>query len=212
MTRNGKIARLPRAVREQLNCRLADGEQGKHLVVWLNTLPEVKAILTAEFGGRRIRAQNISEWKKGGFREWQLQQDALEQIPLVAAEASELNGKVRGQLSDHMAVWLTAHLMATVRRLAAGNLDDAAKWKLLHEACADFATLRRGDQNVEWMLIEREKLLYQKDDLLLRYKKRILIGVQTMMKAVEKNPKARAAFDAFAAQVREPLDTVEGAP
>ena len=28
MTRNGKIARLPRAIREQLNCRLEDGVSG----------------------------------------------------------------------------------------------------------------------------------------------------------------------------------------
>ena len=61
MTRLGKIARLPRAVREQLNHRLADGEMGKRLVEWLNTLPVVHAVLTAEFGGRAINEQNLSD-------------------------------------------------------------------------------------------------------------------------------------------------------
>ena len=46
MTRNGKIARLPRAVRD----RLADGEPGKALVTWLNGLPEVVAVLDRDFG------------------------------------------------------------------------------------------------------------------------------------------------------------------
>jgi len=32
MTRVGKIARLPREIREQLNRRLQDGEPGKRLV------------------------------------------------------------------------------------------------------------------------------------------------------------------------------------
>lgn len=44
MTRNGKIARLPREIREELNRRLDDGEQGVRLVEWLNGLPEVKRI------------------------------------------------------------------------------------------------------------------------------------------------------------------------
>ena len=41
-TRNGKIARLPRGVRQELNRRLHEGEQGKRLVAWLNALPEVQ--------------------------------------------------------------------------------------------------------------------------------------------------------------------------
>jgi len=36
MTRNGKIARLPRAIRDSLNQRLHDGETGRHLVRWLS--------------------------------------------------------------------------------------------------------------------------------------------------------------------------------
>jgi hypothetical protein len=35
LTRNGKIARLPLAVRQELNRRLDEGEQGKKLVAWL---------------------------------------------------------------------------------------------------------------------------------------------------------------------------------
>ena len=36
MTRNGKIGRLPKAVREQVNRRLEKGEKGRTLVAWLN--------------------------------------------------------------------------------------------------------------------------------------------------------------------------------
>src|SRR5438094_278684 len=47
MTRTGKIARLPHTIREQLNRRLQDGELGKPILQWLNSLPEVKALFDA---------------------------------------------------------------------------------------------------------------------------------------------------------------------
>ncbi len=40
-TRIGKIAGLPRAVRDPLNQRLHDVEPGHRLLEWLNALPEV---------------------------------------------------------------------------------------------------------------------------------------------------------------------------
>jgi hypothetical protein len=38
MTRTGKIARLPRELRDELNRRLREGEPGIRLVEWLNSL------------------------------------------------------------------------------------------------------------------------------------------------------------------------------
>jgi hypothetical protein len=61
MTRNGKIARLTRPIRDELNRRLQDGEPGVRLVAWLNGLPETQKILQVDFGGRPISEQNLSE-------------------------------------------------------------------------------------------------------------------------------------------------------
>ncbi len=69
-TRVGKIARLPLAVREELNIRLRDGESGKRLVSWLNELNEVKDVLTLEFKGKPIDKSNLTHWRLGGYREW----------------------------------------------------------------------------------------------------------------------------------------------
>jgi len=44
-TRRGKIAKLPRDVREQLNRKLAGGAEGDALLDWLNGLPETRAVL-----------------------------------------------------------------------------------------------------------------------------------------------------------------------
>ncbi|MCX6897362.1 MAG: hypothetical protein NT105_01560 [Verrucomicrobia bacterium] len=194
---------------------MADNERGKRLAAWLNSLPEVQAVLKGEFGGRPIREQNISEWRKGGYREWHLRRDALDMVPMVVMEASELKLGVAGRLTDHMAVWLTAHLMAVVRRLAATDLDDAAKRKLLHEACGDVVALRRGDQNAEWLEIERERLAVavhdvelKYKDVLEKYKKRTVIGLETLMRFIENknNPKAKAAMNALWEAVATPLD------
>ena len=54
MTRNGKVARLPRDIRNQLNRRLQDGEPGTRLVEWLNSLPDTQSVLAADYGGRLI--------------------------------------------------------------------------------------------------------------------------------------------------------------
>ena len=65
MTRKGKIARLPQAIREQINRRLQNGEEGKQIAEWLNTLPEVIAVLSAEFDGQpnsHCRQLQINCW------------------------------------------------------------------------------------------------------------------------------------------------------
>ena len=44
MPQSGKIKGLPMAIREELNRRLQDGEEGKELLDWLNARPEVERI------------------------------------------------------------------------------------------------------------------------------------------------------------------------
>ncbi len=84
-TRNGKIARLPKQVRHDLNGRLEDGEPGKQLVEWLNGLPEVQGVLQLRFGGRPISEQNLSERKQGSYQEWlKLQPNQTESNPIMS--------------------------------------------------------------------------------------------------------------------------------
>jgi len=63
--RNGKIARCPWGVRNELNRRLQSGELGESILEWLNGLPEVKEILDAHFAGVPLSKQNLSEWRPG---------------------------------------------------------------------------------------------------------------------------------------------------
>jgi len=89
-TRHGKIARLPYVVREEVNRRLRGGAEGKRVVVWLNTLPEVRAILDEVFGGGVIREQNLSEWRKGGYRDWLEGEERLEFTVRLGEEGAKV--------------------------------------------------------------------------------------------------------------------------
>ena len=161
ITRNGKIARLPRAVRQELNRRIDDGEQGKKLAAWLNALPEVQAIIAAVFGGKPIREQNLSEWKQGGYRDWLAQQEALETVERLGEDAEQWNAEGRPPLTDTLALWLSVRYAVETRRIAEAN--DVEGWRLLRELCGDLVELRRGDHSAERLRIERERMEFERE-------------------------------------------------
>jgi hypothetical protein len=154
-TRLGKIARLPRTVRNELNQRLDDGEPGHRLVEWLNGLPEVQAVLAAEFAGWPINAQNLTDWKQGGHRDWIAQQDTLELVQRLREDAAELRAEGRPSLMDSLALWLVARYAVAARLIA--QTEGAAGFRLLRELCADVVKLRRSDHSAERLRMERER-------------------------------------------------------
>jgi hypothetical protein len=158
MTRNGKIARLPHSIRELLNRRLRDGEQGVKLLKWLNGLPEVQEVLAEDFGGRPINEQNLSEWKQGGFNDWLRHQDTREWVRALADESGDLEEDA-GDLS--VADWLSAPLAVALGRwiheLAAGAQNDAGQRKELLAVARELAELRRSDHGAERLRIDRER-------------------------------------------------------
>ena len=97
MARIGKIGRLPQAVRAQLNSRLQDGHEGKLIVRWLNSLPEVKQVLAEGFDGRPISEQNLTDWRQGGYQEWVAYQEILAQAGDLAANHQALQNVAPGQ-------------------------------------------------------------------------------------------------------------------
>jgi hypothetical protein len=160
-TRIGKIARLPRAVRHELNRRIHDGERGDRLVAWLNAQPEVQAVLAAEFDGRAINAQNLGDWKRGGYRDWVLQQEALELAGRLGEDAAELSEDGRPPLTDTLALWVAARYAVATRRVA--EAEGVEGWKLLRELCGDLVELRRGDHSAQRLRMERERLDFDRE-------------------------------------------------
>ena len=164
MTRTGKIARLPRVIRDQLNRRLDDGEPGQRLVAWLNELPETQAMLATEFNGRPISEQNLSEWKGGGFREWRTHRDAVALAHDMSDDAEELTKAAKGSLADRMAIVTTARYAAALAEWD-GDPEGSGgkKLRVLRALCQDIVELRRGDHSAARLRMEQERLDEQRE-------------------------------------------------
>jgi len=158
MTRTGKIARLPRDIRSQLNRRIADGEPGVRLVEWLNGVDQVRHVLAQDFGGREIKEQNLTEWKQGGYQDWLVRQETLACARELAADAGELTEAADGSLADHLAMVLAARYAALVASWN-GEMDDEfrRKARVLRFLVQDIGELRRGDHYAERLRLDLER-------------------------------------------------------
>jgi len=164
MTRNGKIARLPRYLREKLNRRMDDGEPGPQLLAWLNGCPDVQEVLDRDFGGRPVNEQNLSEWRQGGLRDWQRQQEACEHVHRLTDRAvalDEASEKVR--ITDRLASVFAVELFKVLEQLLEKDVDDKERLAHLREGLREVRLLRRGDHNVMRLQMELERWERQKE-------------------------------------------------
>jgi hypothetical protein len=159
MARNGKIARLPREIRDELNHRLQDGEPGGSLLAWLNGLPVVAGLLARDFGGSPISKQNLCEWRAGGFAEWQARRDTLTQACELAADATELAAATDGKLTDHLAIVLAARYAALLAGWD-GTVTEKFRRKLRvsHVLCQDIVELCRSGHSGARLKLEQDRL------------------------------------------------------
>ena len=158
MGRTGKIARLPRDTREQINRRIEDGEPARPLLEWLNARPEVQEALWEHFHGRPVTEQNLSEWKQRGYPEWQRRMETRELARDFIHEAEELEDEVgETALTDR----LTETLALSLARLLREAMNDGGKGPERHAAVVaiarEFSRLRRGDHAMERLRMEQER-------------------------------------------------------
>jgi len=143
-TRNGKIARLPKKIREELNHRLEDGCPGVKIVEWLNAHPRVQKVLRKEFNGEPISEQNLSRWKEGGYQEWLRQREALEQMRWTIERSGELgNEEDDKDFCEHVARIVTVEIAQQVQRM--GEIKNPKeRWKSLREISLELWRLRNA--------------------------------------------------------------------
>lgn len=129
-TRTGKIARLPHGLREEVNRRLLDGQTSRTILGWLNKHAEAIAIWERDFEGVPASAQNLSEWKLGGWKEWRDRKERVENLKTLSSFASDL-AKAGGSIADGAASILSGQILEALEQ--AGNLaitggsDDAER-------------------------------------------------------------------------------------
>ena len=156
-TRNGKIARLPLEIREQLNVRLADGEPGNRLVEWLNSNPDVMRVMAEHFEGRPINEHNISEWRQGGYEEWLTLQTFLDETRILFENAGDVAGT--GMTSDHLHIVLLAHHARLLKNLETMPEDEfRERLKAVTRLTASIMKMRRAEHNEVRLQLQRERL------------------------------------------------------
>jgi hypothetical protein len=156
MTRNGKIARLPLPIREELNQRLQNGEPGNQLVEWLNSLPEVQAVMKAEFDGQPIAENNLSAWKTGGYLAWEQDQITQQELASFLEKAGALQQAAKEGLTDRMTLFLAAKMALEFNRLDSVP-DGEEKSKILRELLGSLVLLRRRELHGEKLRLDRQK-------------------------------------------------------
>lgn len=126
----------------------------------------------------------------------------------MAAEADEIERAVGGSITDAVAGWLAPQYALAAREQLA-ELKGESRLRLLRAFVHDWALLRHGDQTAERLRIEREWLAVTSRDADMKWKRKIIIGLETMAKYVKKHPEAQAAFYEFVEHVRHPFDPRE---
>jgi hypothetical protein len=156
MSHVGKIARLQQYLREQLNRRIEDGEPGRNLLEWLNSSGAVQDTLAAHFGGRPITEHNLSEWKQGGFKDWQHHQETRALARGFLAEAEELEEEIGDTpLTDRLTETVALALARLLRETVNGEKGPEQRMAIL-EIAREFARLRRQDHQMERLVREQE--------------------------------------------------------
>lgn len=169
MARQGKIARLPVNIREELNQRLLDGESAAKILGWLNALPRVKEILGEDFEGLAVNDQNLSDWRRGGFAEWEQRRGRLDrtrELARYAAEQSKANG---ASIADGAAAIASGKLLELLELVdeATTIVNEKGEERLpvdeLVKISSALSSLRTAEQN-DVRLAQNNRRLGQKDE------------------------------------------------
>jgi hypothetical protein len=169
MARQGKIARLPHALRVQVNQRLLDGEPASTVLPWLNSQPDAIRKWEEFFEGEPCSAQNLSQWKLGGFKDWLKELDRVDMLSGLSAYSTNLVKAANGQLADGLAAMAAGEIMTALETvgniLVTGGSEDADKDPLAGLAVITGAIkkLQDGERKKEDSKRKDEELQLRKD-------------------------------------------------
>jgi hypothetical protein len=176
----GKIARLPKSIREKLNRRLDDGEPLSTLVDWLNVLPAVKKVLTTHFGGVAINHQNISNWRASGFQRWVKKQEFVAELKVLSEEATDFYASAGSTLARGTASIAAAKILKMLHTI---RPEDCTPTELVKIAFA-ITGLVQAEQNNERLKNEKTRVYQGNERLVLSWDKHLRDCVATAQRVL----------------------------
>jgi hypothetical protein len=150
-TRIGKIAQLPKLIRDELNQRLQNGKQGPDLLKWLNAIPETKALLAEKFAAVPISKQNLSEWRQGGYEEWSRHQERelrIQRLTEYGVSLKQYDAHCENDLFECSGRIALAELMADLDSLHEFSAEERSQ--RLHTLTFDLARLQNAYNRSRW--------------------------------------------------------------
>ncbi len=161
MTRIGKIARLPKDIRDVVNKRLLDGHSAVDIIAWLNEQPAVKAVLEKDFDGEAVSLNNVSTWKKGGYHDWREEIEALSSrcggIASFINRVSAVKLIATPELPEDISLFLAATLAVECEQIDY-IADEEERMKALSALLDAYAQLRGANLTGSKYNLERQKL------------------------------------------------------
>ena len=121
-----KIGRLPFAIRNELNERIRDGVGGSEILTWLNAAKETRKILR-ELKSGDINAQNLTDWRSSGYRDWLEDQTQADRIRRLAEVSQTLASAAGGNATGVGCNIVTAKIMDALESADEEQVADLAK-------------------------------------------------------------------------------------
>lgn len=150
-----KIGRLPFAIRNELNERIRDGVGGFEILAWLNGLPSTRKIIR-ELKSGDINAQNLTDWRSSGYRDWLEDQGQADRIRRLAEISQTLASAAGGNAAGVGCNIATAKIMDALESADEEQVADLAK---------ALVQLRAGENAAQKVALAEEKNAIQKEQL-----------------------------------------------
>ena len=150
-----KIGRLPFAIRNELNERIRDGVGGSEILAWLNGLPSTRKIIR-ELKSGDINAQNLTDWRSSGYRDWLEDQCQADRIRRLAEISQTLASAAGGNAAGVCCNIATAKIMDALESADEEQVADLAK---------ALVQLRAGENAAQKVALAEEKNAIQKEQL-----------------------------------------------
>ncbi|MGA2748438.1 MAG: hypothetical protein ABSG59_06650 [Verrucomicrobiota bacterium] len=148
-----------------MNSRLDDGQDGPQLLDWLNSLPETRQILNTHFAAVPVSPQNLSEWRQGGFHEWEARQDFIHHAHELSASSKDTAETIEpSQLACDLAAELALRFAALLNQWdGEGALEFADKLHVLHGLARDISLIQKTIQQAAKFTAEYTQHLEDQD-------------------------------------------------
>lgn len=160
MARTGKIARLPLVVREELNARLRDNENGQTILAWLNALPVCQERIKGEWKGEPISDANLSIWRSGGFADWLREEEQVHKIEKLSELSLRVVKASGGNLSEGLMAIAAGKLQEALEAGCEVEFDEATGKETISGVSVDKLTAALA--KIRAMELEAQKLEVKK--------------------------------------------------